>query len=145
MRSKGDEGSRFLRLVLQSSYSELETVVDKALSFFESQTDDMDILHKVMLLTSEAVTNGMKHGNKLDENKSVYVDFLCSDHSIEVWVEDEGDGFDREAIPDPLSSEHLMDVGGRGIFLIEQMADEVRYEMGGRRIGIIFNIETTDP
>ena len=124
--------------------NELEAVVDKARSFFESQTNDMNILHKVMLVTSEAVTNGMKHGNKLDEGKSVCVDFRCSDRSIEVWVEDEGKGFDREAIPDPLSSEHLLDEGGRGIFLIEKMADEVRYEMGGRRIGMIFFMEATD-
>ncbi len=133
-----------MRLVVDSSFSELEAVVDKARSFCESHTDDMDILHRVMLLTSEAVTNGMKHGNKLDEIKSVYVDFRCSHNTIEVWVEDEGDGFDREAIPDPLSSEHLMDEGGRGIFLIEKMADEVRYEQGGRRIGMIFLMEATD-
>ena len=144
MRSTGDEGFSFLRLVVDSSFSELESVVDRALSFFQSKTDDMDLLHKVMLLTSEAVTNGMKHGNKLDERKSVHVDFRCSDRSLEVWVEDEGDGFDREAIPDPTTSEHLLDEGGRGIFLIEKIADEVRYEMGGRRIGMIFLMESTN-
>jgi serine/threonine-protein kinase RsbW len=57
---------------------------------------------------------------------------------IEVWVEDEGEGFVRRDIPDPLSAEHLLDTGGRGIFLIERMADEVRYERDGRRVGMIF-------
>jgi len=106
-----------MRLIVDSSYSELESVINQALSFFASHTDNMDVLHKVMLLTSEAVTNGMKHGNQLDKNKSVVVDFMCHENSLEVWVEDEGSGFDRDAIPDPLSSEHLMDEGGRGDIL----------------------------
>ncbi|MCZ6758263.1 MAG: ATP-binding protein [Bacteroidetes bacterium] len=144
MRSTEDEGSNFMRLVVDSSYSELESVINQALSFFASHTDNMDVIHKVMLLTSEAVTNGMKHGNQLDKNKSVVIDFMCHENSFEVWVEDEGNGFDRDAIPDPLSSEHLMDEGGRGIFLIEKMADEVNYEKGGRRVGMVFNLEATD-
>jgi len=116
-----------MRLVVDSSYSELESVINQALSFFESHTDNMDVLHKVMLLTSEAVTNGMKHGNKLDENKSVYVDFMCSDHSIEVWVEDEGDGFDREAIPALVNYDTAVDWPARlereGPFLLRALAD----------------------
>ena len=52
-------------------------------------------------------------------------------------VEDEGEGFEREEIADPLASENLLEDGGRGIFLIERMADEVIYENGGRRVGII--------
>lgn len=126
------------RLVVKSSYSELEKAVDAAYSFFSAYTDNMDLLHKVMLLTSEAVTNGMNHGNKLVANKTVTIDFKCNTQYLEIWVEDEGEGFVREDIPDPLSAEHLMDEGGRGIFLIEEIADEVHYEMGGRRVGIIF-------
>ena len=138
MTSATHPGTHNQRLVVKSSYSELEKAVDAAYSFFSACTDNMDLLHKVMLLTSEAVTNGMNHGNKLAVDKTVTVDFKCDTQYLEIWVEDEGEGFVREDIADPLSAEHLMDEGGRGIFLIEKIADDVRYEMGGRRVGIIF-------
>ncbi len=144
MTSATHPGAHSERLVVESSYSELEVVVDAAYSFFSAYTDNMDLLHKVMLLTSEAVTNGMKHGNKLAAGKTVTVDFKCNTPYLEVWGEDEGEGFIREDIPDPLSAEHLMDEGGRGVFLIEKMADEVRYELGGRRIGMIFLKESEE-
>ena len=93
-----------MRLVVESTFSELETVVDAARNFFSRFSDNLDLIHKIMLLTSEAVTNGIKHGNGLDETKTVTCDFQCKEDTFEVWVEDQGEGFDRAAIPDPLSA-----------------------------------------
>lgn len=91
-----------------------------------------------MLLTSEAVTNAIEHGNAFDESKSVVLEFISRDSLLEVWVEDEGGGYVRSEVADPLSEEHLLSEGGRGIFLIEHLADEVRYSNNGRRIGMLF-------
>ena len=144
MTSAPHPGAQNERLVVKSSFSELERVVDAAYTFFSAITDNMELVHKVMLLTSEAVSNGMKHGNKLAADKTVTIDFRYHTQYFEVWVEDEGEGYVREEIPDPLSAEHLMDEGGRGVFLIEKMADEVRYEFGGRRVGMIFRKESEE-
>ena len=56
-----------------------------------------------------------------------------------IEVEDEGEGFLRSAVGDPLAEDNLLEDGGRGLFLIERMADDVRYERGGRRTVIRFD------
>jgi len=138
MTKTSKSAPNYLKIVVESSFSELETVVDQAHDFCMSCSSGEELVHKVMLLTSEAVTNAIKHGNRLADGKTVVVEFISKDSEVEVWVQDEGEGFVRGEIPDPLAEEHLLDPGGRGIFLIERIADEVRYELGGRRVGMIF-------
>jgi len=113
--------------------------VDEAQSFFSKYTEDEDLVHKIMLLTSEAVTNAIEHGNAFDESKSVVLEFKCGISLLEVWVEDEGEGYHRSEVANPLTDDHLLSEGGRGIFLIEELADEVRYGKRGRRIGMMFD------
>lgn len=126
-------------MILKTSFDELERVLDEAQSFFSRCTEDEELVHKIMLLTSEAVTNAIKHGNAFDESKSVMLEFRCGNSLLEVWVEDEGEGYQRSDVADPLTDDHLLSEGGRGIFLIEELADEVRYGKSGRRIGMIFD------
>jgi serine/threonine-protein kinase RsbW len=102
--------------------------------------DEDDRIFTGVLLASEVVTNAIEHGNKNDESKKVVIEFRLNQGRSECWVEDEGEGFNREDIADPLATENLLEDGGRGIFLIERMADQVVYENGGRRIGIILNV-----
>ncbi len=135
-----DSESNYLKIVVESSFSVLDMIVDKASDFCIASDSSEEVRHKVMLLSSEAVTNAIKHGNALADDKTVEVEFFHRDAGIEIWVQDEGDGFNREDIPDPLATEHLMDIGGRGIFLIEELADEVRYELDGRRVGILLKM-----
>jgi serine/threonine-protein kinase RsbW len=140
MMTSSSKGPDQVKIVVESAYEVLETVVDEAHDFCMRCESPDDVLHKVMLLTSEAVTNAIKHGNQLAKDKVVRVEFYRHDQMLEVWVQDEGDGFVREEIPNPLAEEHLLDTGGRGIFLIERIADEVRYELGGRRVGMFFSL-----
>ena len=126
-------------LEIFSTFDELERIVDEAESFFASCFKEDDRVYTGVLLASEAVTNAIEHGNALDETKKVFVQFRCSEKQVELWVEDQGPGFNREAVADPLDEEHLLADGGRGIFLIEKLADGVLYENEGRRIGILFN------
>ncbi len=135
-----DPGSSTQRMEIASRFEELEQVVDVAEAFYKSCFDEDDRIFTGVLLASEVVTNAIEHGNDNDPSKKVVIEFKKKSGRSECWVEDEGAGFDREAIADPLASENLLEDGGRGIFLIERMADEVIYENEGRRIGIIMNI-----
>lgn len=112
-------------------------VVDAAEAFYRTCFEDDEKIFTGVLLASEAVTNAIEHGNENDASKRVLIEFQFIPGRAECWVEDEGAGFDRDAVADPLASENLLEDGGRGIFLIERLADEVVYEKGGRRIGII--------
>ncbi|GIV58311.1 MAG: ATPase [Rhodothermaceae bacterium] len=128
-----------LVVVMASEHLQLERVVSLAEEFARAHEPDEDFVYRVVLLTSEAFTNAIEHGNRLDPEKKVTVEFCAAPDRIEVWVEDQGPGFDREAVADPLKQENLLENSGRGLFLIEQMADDVIFEKDGRRVGMIFH------
>jgi len=75
----------------------------------------------------EAVTNAVLHGNKQDEAKFVRVKARSSPDRIEISVEDEGQGFDPVAIPDPTATENILKSSGRGIFFMRNFMDEVEW------------------
>ncbi len=129
-----------LRLVMASEHLQLERVVELAEEFVGAHVSDDELVYKIVLLTSEAFNNAIEHGNHLDPEKKVTVEFSALPDRIEIWIEDQGNGFVREELGDPLDRKNLLDDSGRGIFLIEQMADEVVYEGEGRRIGMIFRL-----
>ena len=139
MTFKKEFQEEHLRLVLPSRLEEMDQVVDTTEAFLNRHESDEDRVYTMLLLASEAITNAIEHGNALDASKEVRIDFWSRNGRIEIWVEDQGPGYTRNEVPDPLTREHLLDDGGRGIFLIEQLADEVRYELGGRRIGMLFD------
>lgn len=114
--------------------------MDEAEAFYKACLSDEEKVFTGVLLASEAVTNAIEHGNASDPAKKVIIDFRLNGTQAELWVEDEGDGFNRDEIANPLASENLLEDGGRGIFLIERLADGVKYEKEGRRIGIFFNL-----
>ena len=128
------------KIIIDSRFEELDRIVDEAESFYKSCMTDDDKVFTGVLLASEAVTNAIEHGNDSDPTKKVIIDFRLNGKRAELWVEDEGEGFKREDIADPLDTENLLEDGGRGIFLIERLADEVAYEKEGRLIGIFFNL-----
>jgi serine/threonine-protein kinase RsbW len=140
MPARPSAAQEHLRVVIPSRLEELEALIDTTDAFVKRHESSEDRAYTVLLLASEAITNAIEHGNGLDETKTVTIDYWARNGCIEVWVEDQGDGFDRASIADPLAREHLYDEGGRGIYLIEELADEVRYERGGRRIGMLFAV-----
>lgn len=123
-----------LQLQLRTSFDELDNVVHHTQAFVAGHGVDDDFTFKAVLLVSEAVTNAIEHGNRFDERKGILLDLTSTPEYLQAWVEDEGEGFDREQVRDPLRAENLFRDGGRGIFLIEELADAVRYEKEGRRI-----------
>ena len=125
-------------MVLASEHANVEQAVEQAEAFFSAHVEDDDVVYNLVLLTSEAVTNGIEHGNQFDPEKNVTLEFIVSGSAIEIVVEDEGPGFERGFVPDPLSEDNLFAFGGRGLFLLESLADDVKYEDGGRRIRVTF-------
>ncbi|MCS7012141.1 MAG: ATP-binding protein [Chloroherpetonaceae bacterium] len=85
-------------------------------------------LHDVMLVITEATNNAILHGNKLDAKKRATLRCTVDGNRLLVEVHDEGNGFDPDALPNPLAEENLLKPSGRGVFLIKQLAEDVRYE-----------------
>ncbi len=105
---------------------------------------DDDTLHWISIAVRESVANAMKHGNRGDEAKRVMVEFTASPaaHPTElaIVVQDQGEGFDPEAVADPLAPENLLKSSGRGLFLVRSFMDEVvhrRIPEGGMEVRMV--------
>ena len=85
----------------------------------------------VRLALEEAVVNGLRHGNGGDPSKEVRVRYAVSPQEVLAEVEDQGPGFDPEAVPDPLAPENLEKPCGRGLLLMRHYLTEVRYHGRG--------------
>lgn len=99
-----------------------------------------DIAGNVMMALHEAVTNAIIHGNKLDPTKLVELDVLVENGQFLITVSDQGPGFDPDSLPDPLDEANLLKSGGRGVFLIRQFADEVRFNDKGNQITLCYHL-----
>jgi serine/threonine-protein kinase RsbW len=83
----------------------------------------------------EALANAILHGCKNDVTKKVQCCVACDEeHGLLIIVRDPGTGFNPVAVPDPLKGENVYSNHGRGIFLINQLMDEVRFERNGTEI-----------
>ena len=105
---------------------------------------DDDSRHWVGVAIRESVINAIKHGNRNDSSKHVFVDFEAAAVSpipaLVIRVRDEGEGFDPEILQDPLAPENLLKASGRGIFLIRSFMDDVELQRapeGGMEIRMI--------
>jgi serine/threonine-protein kinase RsbW len=118
---------------IQSSF-EMVDLVQVVFESLSSQVGfDADSAHWMSVAIRESVTNAVRHGNKLDPRKRVIVHFQYSAPEFTVVVEDEGEGFDPENVPDPLAEENLLRASGRGIFFMKNFMDEVSYRFEPNR------------
>lgn len=99
---------------------------------------DDDIYGNIMIAVTESVNNAIMHGNGNDKSKSVHLSLTLEDKLIKFIVKDEGDGFDYQNLPDPTAPENLEKVGGRGIFLMRNLCDEVQFKENGSSIILSF-------
>lgn len=115
----------------------IEKLVDE---FNEMEELDEGLYGKVLLVTIEAANNAIVHGNKLDPEKTVKVEITKGKDGIEIYVEDQGDGFDYMRIPDPTAPENIENIHGRGVFLMKQLSDEVNFYKKGTKVQILFKV-----
>ena len=85
----------------------------------------------------EAFVNAVKHGNKNDLTKLVKITAELSEKEASFTVEDEGEGFNIQEIPDPCDPANLFHTSGRGVLLIYNIMDEVEYNAQGNRVKMV--------
>jgi serine/threonine-protein kinase RsbW len=102
---------------------------------------NQEVYGNVLIATLEAANNAILHGNKLDESKSVDIDWFTEKDQLHVLVKDYGKGFDYASIPDPTAPENIENINGRGIFLMDKLSDELVFYDDGTRVELIFNIK----
>ncbi len=83
---------------------------------------------------SEALANAIVYGNRLDPGKRVHVALREFDGGVEVHVQDQGQGFDPNCIPDPTRPDCIERPAGRGLFLIRELVDDLAFNEQGNSI-----------
>ena len=115
----------------------IESFIDNARDKYHL-TDD--IYGNIMIAVTESVNNAIVHGNKTDKNKNVHLSLSLNESLVKFTIEDEGDGFDFENLPDPTAPENIEKPGGRGIFLMKNLCDEVSFLDDGKKVELCFYI-----
>lgn len=116
----------------------IESFIDNAKEKFHLNDD---IYGNIMIAVTEAVNNAIKHGNRNNSSKNVALALSLEDGLIKFKVEDEGEGFDYHNLPDPTAPENIEKPGGRGIFLMKHLSDEVSFKNSGRVVELSFYID----
>lgn len=115
----------------------VEKLVDE---ISEEAQINSEVYGKILIATVEAVNNSIVHGNKEDESKKVTIEFHVEQELVRIFVEDEGPGFDFEAVPDPTIPENIENIHGRGVYLMKHLADAVEFHNEGNRVELRFNL-----
>lgn len=113
----------------------IESFIDNAK---EKYSLNDDIYGNIMIAVTEAVNNAIKHGNKDNSAKNVTLSLSLQDGLIKFMVQDEGDGFNFHHLPDPTAPENISKPGGRGIFLMKHLSDEVDFKENGKVVELSF-------
>jgi serine/threonine-protein kinase RsbW len=124
--------ARTVKLDVASRFEMLEMVQTILARVADMAGFDEDAAHYLSVAVRESVINAIKHGNRGDENKRVAIVLSAQPDGLEVRVQDQGAGFDPDAVPDPLADENLLKTDGRGIFFMKKFMDEVTYSFPPR-------------
>ncbi|MBI4550779.1 MAG: ATP-binding protein [Candidatus Latescibacteria bacterium] len=92
---------------------------------------DSLIKDDIAVAVNEVVKNAILHGNQCDARKKVEIIFTCEPSRITIRVRDYGNGFDLDAVPDPLDPENLLKESGRGLLILRVLMDEVSFHNTG--------------
>ncbi|MGH2567929.1 MAG: ATP-binding protein [Bacteroidota bacterium] len=119
----------------------VETFLDKVNKV--AQLDD-GTFYRLLVACTEAVNNAIMHGNKADARKLVCVTIVFKKNdSLTVRVDDQGNGFDPDHLPNPVEDQNLMKTSGRGVFLMRELMDNVNYSFGkeGSTVELVINLK----
>lgn len=115
----------------------VESFVERAVEQYQIAPD---VYGNILITLTEAVNNAIIHGNSNDESKTVQIQLKRNDNCLAVCVTDEGTGFDHASVPDPTAPENLLQVGGRGVFLMQQLSDGIHFHDNGATVEMRFNL-----
>lgn len=120
-----------------SKISEVESLIEQVCQKLEINDD---IYGNILISVTEAFNNAVLHGNKNDSSLKVIIEVKQDSSMIFFTISDSGNGFDYTNLPDPTAPENIERECGRGIFLIQNLADSVDFNQSGNSIKIGFFI-----
>jgi serine/threonine-protein kinase RsbW len=123
-----------MRMRMASRRDSVAPTVDRILVAVAPAGLDEDRLTDLAVALAEALSNAAVHGHGLDPKRRVAIVLSVSPGCVIVEVSDSGSGFDAGGVSDPTSPERQLTPGGRGIFLMRRLVDEVSYNASGNTV-----------
>lgn len=134
------EQDQIYKLSIPSSRKNINLVEE----FFRTMNNKFRLpeekLHALLVSVTEAVNNGVIHGNKNDETKYVMLSCSMKGKTLTVKVKDEGAGFKPDTVANPLKEENLLNTGGRGVFLMKAFMQSVKYNRKGNEVTMVMKL-----
>jgi len=127
-----------LKVTLAADREAVDAVVQAIMKTIRERQCAPDKDDAIELALTEALANAVIHGAGSDPSKIVECDVACDENrSMLIIVRDPGKGFDPEAIPSPVQGENVYSSHGRGIYLINELMDQVKFLKNGTEIHMI--------
>jgi serine/threonine-protein kinase RsbW len=117
---------------------EIDRLQQDLLEAVESRGFDEAGTFAIRLALEEALSNAFKHGNKDDPEKPVNVSVVIKGPAVVIEVEDQGDGFDPDTVPDPTEEENVEIPAGRGLVLMRAFMTSVDISPPGNRVRMVY-------
>ena len=121
-------------VTIPSDTAEGQAVQDRIIRLLEQREFPARDVFGVRLAVEEALVNAIKHGNEMDPTRQVKIACRVTEEKVRITVEDEGEGFRPEDIPDPTAEENLEKPSGRGIMLMRAFMNLIEYNERGNRV-----------
>ncbi len=141
----GRDGHAAAHLELSSRYENIEIAERALVDLCDREGFSGDDSYWLVTALREAVANAIRHGNQQQLERRVLVDLWMDGDELVIRVEDEGEGFDFEAVPDPTDPGYLLQPNGRGIFYMRQFMTRVEFSRasgGGTVVEMARRLET---
>ncbi|MEN9698975.1 MAG: hypothetical protein RLZZ301_173 [Bacteroidota bacterium] len=126
-------------LILSSDYQSLIDVEKLIGEVCQELGIHEEAFGNVLIAVTEAVNNAIQHGNQANASLKVTLIVSNSKDTFCIQVQDEGKGFDYTSLPDPTAPENIFKESGRGVFLMNNLADELEFVGNGNTVNLYFN------
>lgn len=134
---------RNLRLRLESNLDAVEAGELLIRQIGQQKRIPADELDQFATATRECLANAVSHGNGYNRNKSIYLTIASEHRRLRVSVQDQGNGFDPDQVPDPTSEGNILQPSGRGLLLMRSFVDDLeigRTTGGGTEVVMLKNL-----
>lgn len=131
------------QLTLESTLQSVDEAETVALREAEKAGFEEDDQQQIGIAVRECMVNAVVHGNRYNKKKKVHLDIEPSTTGLTVVIGDEGEGFDVNSLPDPLSPDNLLRQSGRGLLLVRAFMDDFQVQPrpgGGTEVRIRKNL-----
>lgn len=123
---------------MPSRREDMDAATSAVMAALDERGYDKAASFAVRLALEEALTNAVRHGNKEDPSRHVTLQYEIGDAEAVIDVQDEGEGFDPSAVPDPTAAENLDIPSGRGLMLMRSFMADVTIHPPGNRVTLRF-------